>query len=535
MNRLRTLLAVDLGGPSSSASPEGTSVGWAARLPLAVILAASYGFRIPPLVNARATNSDAAVVGLQAMHILEGELSPLLWGSGYQTSADAFVAAAFFMVLGSTPLALMLSSLTLHVVATWLVFATLRRHFAPWTATMLVMPLVVSPSSVHSYALYPPRQLALTLALAAFFFVDGAGRDDARASIRRRERWLFVGGLLATAAVSADPYALLSLPLVCLFAALVVDPPLARPRGWIAFGAGLAIGITPFMWIRQLPNANGGPLGMTSETIRHNWRLLVDECLPWALSYKVYFARTMMDYRPWEVPEPYRVFSLGSAIALGALVAIGLGAAPYKRLPWSIRRIGVVGALAFPLAIAAFLVSVMVMDHFSMRYLAVLTLMTPFAAATACRLLGPRRFGIVFAPHLVASAVCGWVGYGPFVRGPLPVGELPSLKDDGALVDALRARGVTHALADYWASYRLTFVSRRQLIVVPMNAAQDRYEPYRRALEAEDAFAYVYDPERSQEDPAASEEDLRARFASVERLAVGKFTILLVRRGRSSP
>ena len=57
------------------------------------LLAASYAFRLPPLLNARSTNSDAAVVGLQAMHISRGELSPFLWGSGYQTSADAFVAA----------------------------------------------------------------------------------------------------------------------------------------------------------------------------------------------------------------------------------------------------------------------------------------------------------------------------------------------------------------------------------------------------------------------------------------------------------
>jgi len=104
----------------------------------AVLVAASYLFRLPPLLNARSTNSDAAVVGLQAMHLLRGELSPFLWGSGYQTSADAFVAALFFVVLGKTPLALMLSALTLHVVATMLVFVTVRRRFDPWTALLLV-------------------------------------------------------------------------------------------------------------------------------------------------------------------------------------------------------------------------------------------------------------------------------------------------------------------------------------------------------------------------------------------------------------
>src|SRR6185437_10779423 len=109
------------------------------------------------------TNSDAAVVGLQAMHIRHGEHSPFLWGSGYQTSADSYVAAAFFTVFGPTALALMLSALVLHLAATYFVFATLLRRAPPWPALMLTMPLIFSPASVNTYALYPPRQLAITL------------------------------------------------------------------------------------------------------------------------------------------------------------------------------------------------------------------------------------------------------------------------------------------------------------------------------------------------------------------------------------
>src|SRR5688500_11093436 len=86
-----------------------------------VLFLGSYLFRLPPLLNARSTNSDAAVVGLQALHILRGEHSAFLWGSGYQTSADAYVAALFFAVFGKAPVVLMLSALTLHVLATFLV------------------------------------------------------------------------------------------------------------------------------------------------------------------------------------------------------------------------------------------------------------------------------------------------------------------------------------------------------------------------------------------------------------------------------
>src|SRR5205814_883440 len=114
-----------------------TAAAWA------VLAVGSYLFRLPALLNARSTNSDAAVVGLQALHVLRGENAAFLWGSGYQTSADAYVAAAFFAVGGATPFVLMLSALSLHVIATALVFATLRRGFAPWTALLLTAPLIV--------------------------------------------------------------------------------------------------------------------------------------------------------------------------------------------------------------------------------------------------------------------------------------------------------------------------------------------------------------------------------------------------------
>jgi len=247
------------------------------------LLVASYAFRLPPLLNARSTNSDAAVVGLQAMHMLRGELSPFLWGSGYQTSADSMVAALFFVMLGPSPVVLMLSALTLHVVATFLVFATLRRRFEPWLALLCVMPLVVTPSSVHSYALYPPRQLSLTIALAAFCAIDRAMSGE------RRARWLAVGGMLATLAVAADPYPMVVLPIAGVFGVLVAwrEGGTSRRKRVAALVAGAAVGLGPFFVLHRLAGARSGPLGLTTSMVHHHWRLLVDEWRPWALSYKV--------------------------------------------------------------------------------------------------------------------------------------------------------------------------------------------------------------------------------------------------------
>ena len=476
--------------------------------PWAALLTLSYLFRLPALLNARSTNSDAAIVGLQAIHMLKGELSPLLWGSGYQTSADAFVAMLFFAVLGSSPLVLMLSSLTLHVVSTCLAFVMLRRRFEPWVALLLVMALVVTPSSVHSYALYPPRQLSLTLAMASLFAIDS--------------RRLAVGGLLATLAISADPYPMLLFPVIGLYALLVAWPKIVELAGFVA---GAVVGTIPFVLIHRLPNAKSGPMTFTTGMLAHHVRLLWDECLPWALSYKVYYAHHVMDYAPWEAPWWFRLVGSVGALLVAGLVLYGLSA----RGPADVRKLGFATALTFPISIAAFLVSVMAMDHFSMRYLAVLTLMLPFAVAPAAKRLGVRPFAALYAPHLFAAAVAGWVGYGPFVRGIVPV-RAPELDDDYALADVMRARGVAVGEADYWTSYRLTFLHGEAITVVPTNPGEDRYQPYRAAFVNSRQYAYVYDPGRSRESLAQAEQDLQLTSSLVDKVTVGRLTVFFVTR-----
>src|SRR5690348_6666602 len=142
---------------------------WASAAALVVL---SFGARVPEMLDAAATNSDAAIVGLQARHVLHGEWTPFLWGSGYQTSADSTWAAALFRVFGPSPLVLMLSALSLHVGQTICVFCMLRRRMSAPAALVGSLPLVFTTACVHSYALYPPREMSLFLAFAALLAID---------------------------------------------------------------------------------------------------------------------------------------------------------------------------------------------------------------------------------------------------------------------------------------------------------------------------------------------------------------------------
>lgn len=514
---------------------------WRPTGPWLAVLAASILFRLPPLINAPGTNSDAAIVGLQAMHILRGEWSWFLLGSGYQTSVDSLVAAIVFFFTGPSPLALMGSTLAEHILLTWLVFSILRRAFArlPDTsadkagiwAAILVTPLIFTPDPVHTYVLYPPRQASLTLVFLSLWLLDGAV-----ASARPRLR-LALGGAVAGLACFADPYALLFLPGVALLGALASldrPEPGLPPRRVIlqrlgSTVAGALVGIIPYQLLIHHPLASRGQTKLALAAVPHNWDLLRETCLPWLLSTRIYAAKHMSDYAPWETGPAYHAFQVLAATLL--MTGILSGAALFfgRKIPWEMRRLGLVGSAMVPVTIGGFLVSPMVMDHFSSRYLVAFLLLAPLALVPLASLLTPRRFGLLLAPYLLSAAVSGWVSYAPF-----GLTVHPSLATDVRLGEMLRERGIHHAVADYWASYRLAFLYREDPIVVPKNEGEDRHKPSREAFDAAPVVAYIHDAYRSRESIEEAERMIKSGGTpfepEFERLTLEQFTVLILRR-----
>jgi hypothetical protein len=237
----------------------------------------------------------------------------------------------------------------------------------------------------------------------------------------------------------------------------------------------------------------------------------------------------MSDYAPWETGPAYHAFQVLAA----ALLALGLcsGAALFfaRKIPWEIRRLGLLGAAMVPVTLGGFLVSPMVMDHFSSRYLVAILLLSPFALAPLASLLEPRRFALVLAPYLISAAVSGWVSYAPF-----GLTVHPSLATDVRLGELLRERGIHQAEADYWASYRLSFLYREDPIVVPTNLGEDRHKPSREAFEAAPVVAYIHDAYRSRESLADQERLIRSGGTpfepEFERFNLEQFTVLILRR-----
>ncbi len=490
----------------------------------------SIGFRVPALINAANLHSDAAIVGLQAMHILRGEWSPLLFGSAYQTSVDSAVAALFFVPAGPGPLALMLSTLAGHLVLTLLVHATLRRALAPPMAFVLSLVLVFTPPSVHTFVLNPPRQMSLTLAIAGFCALDGAAR--------KKKLWLAaLGGVLVSLACFADPYALVFTPGAAVLVAMcALDGGPGRKQ--IALGvlsplAGAAVGSIALVWLWNYPGAKHGTTDIATHVLVHNWRLFWDTCLPWGLSYQAW-REEAGHWAPWSAPLCVRVVQISGAFLFVSAIAFGALSLRMRGIASEARRLGLAGAVTCAATVAGFLTSVMVMDHFSTRYLAAIVLAAPFALAPFAARVS-TRFGLAaLLPYLGSAALCGWLGFAQSVDG-LRVMRTPdgSGRDERALERELLARGVKYAMADYWVSYRLTFLYQERVIVVPKNLVEDRYAPYKTGFERASVLAYVFDPERSREAYASIPEQLKERgvvFESGEWIRAGALSALVVRR-----
>ena len=183
----------------------------AAWLPPFLLVVASVLARLPALVNARGVNSDAAVVGLQAMHILHGEWSWFLWGAGYQASLDAALVAAAFAVTGPSALTLMVVPLIGYLVMVVLTYDVLRRAVGRGGAAVACLPLVFAPQSINGVALYAPRQWAITTTVLAVWLAS-------RARGRRAPLWLAGSGFVAGFAVYLDLFTLQMMPAVGVFA-----------------------------------------------------------------------------------------------------------------------------------------------------------------------------------------------------------------------------------------------------------------------------------------------------------------------------
>jgi hypothetical protein len=525
-----------------STAPSRARLGWQTTSTLLFLLVMAVLARVPALLNARGVHSDAAIVGLQAMHILSGEWSWFLWGAGYQGSIDAILVAVGFAITGPSALTLMLVPLIGHLILVGLAFDMLRRSVGHGNALIACLPLVLAPQAVNGVALYAPRQWSITTVFVSLWLATQFA-DRSRGPL-----WLAGSGLTAGLAVYFDLFTLQMLPAVAVFALWCALSPLrraaasspgaaVRPRVAIwplrvgGLVAGALAGALVVACSRAQPVADASKATLSLDRWQANWALLTETCLPYLLGLRVLVPDGTGGVVPWAPPPLMQAMQWVGLLAFAVAVVWAVVALARREVPPSVRRLGVLGLLGTISSVGGFLVSSMPEDWLSARYLAPIIWFAPFTLAPAAHALRTWRFGVALAPFVVTVGVGGWLAYGPYVQGPLPVRDARGVaEDEAALAIALRSHGVEYAAAQYWLSYRLGFLFEENPVVVPLDESADRYRPYRTAFEEAPVVAYIFHPSEPRAEPTPFEDRLREAGERYERIEVRGFTVLLQHR-----
>jgi Dolichyl-phosphate-mannose-protein mannosyltransferase len=491
-------------------------------LPFVTLVVLNVVMRLPHWLNSAGVHSDAAIVGLQARHILDGELSRFLWGAGYQASFDAFVIAGVFSVLGPTPFALMLAPFLAYLLLVLFVWRVLARRISPWRAAFACLALAFTPQAVNGIALYAPRQWSVTAIAASIWLLDGAANG------RRPLRRFVVGGLVATSAVYLDLYALQMFVPVCLFGVMcAVDmprPPRVALARALALAGGVAVGLALVLVLRTAPGATSDAASLSTEYLGRNWNLLVNLCLPVLLGGLV-FVRGV----PFAPPPLDLLQAWGPTLLALVMIAV-IPLTFVRRIPWSVRRLGLLGLGASLASVVGFLLSWMPKDIWSARYLAPIIWMMPFTLAPLLSLARPRVTVPLLAPYLVGAAIACWLSFPDYVAGAEVRRIFPTAAPERRLAQRLRAEGVEVAAAPYWSSYRLAFLFEEVPPVIPLSEAEDRYRPYRVAFARARVVAYLFASTDVDVTASDVERQLRVEGGDLQRLEVEGYTVVLHRR-----
>jgi len=483
--------------------------------------------RLPPYLNAGAVNSDAAVVGLQAMAWLErGELDLHLWGAPYQTVVDVVVAAGLFKIFGPSPWALFAMPWLGAGAVALLTYLILHRTMGPLPAVLTTLTIAFGTQAITSPMTYILRQMMFLVVVLGIWLVHRA--SEARLGPVQ----LLIGSACFGLGIFTDVFATVMWPACALFAVLCCfDAPFA----WKTFGvrvgcavAGLALGL----WAAKAAGhiGTGATPGLSFAALKPSWPLFWEQCLPFALATKVWIPGASLYPDLWAPPAPVKGFQIFAAGLLAALWLSGAVLVFVRRIAWPARRLGLLGVACGSATLLAFLLSGAGVDMWSVRYLAPLMWTIPFALAPMATLLRPRGFAVLVTPFLVSAAVGGWLSWGPFVKGPLPVlHPRGAAAEERQVIAELEKRGVTAAAAQYWLAYRFTLLSREKLPTVPLDGG-DRYPLYRAKFNAAQKIALIFHPSEPRAMPEPHEQMLQAQRTPYEKLKVADFTVFVIDR-----
>ena len=427
--------------------------------------------------------SDEAVWGLMARHMLQGEFTPFFWDQTYGGTQETILTAAVFKVAGSSIAALRVVPLALYGLAAWLLWRIALRTVGDRGAVIATSLFLITPAwfiykTTRAHGFY------------AFTMVASLGIILTVLRLRDRPNWPEAGwlGLLLGLGWWASAQAVLIAGPALIW--LVARKPSILKKAPLIV-ATACIGAFPWIvdnlrhdWHSLDPESDAPP----GSTYGEHLLGFFEHVLPSGLGLRLPFTQD------WVI-TPVISWFLYALLIAGFVWLLITRPKPLELL--------LVVALCYPFIVAASEFSYYVSEpRYVHLLLPVIALMGGYALAR-------------IKPRLIAA-----VGVGVLL---LCVGGLVTMKNDiGAPVDytstvkTLKAHGIDRAFAEYLVAYPISFVAREE--VIASSTGHVRYPPHDDAVRSHPNPAWVFAEEDSQRDSAFADalEGLGVPYQRVE-------------------
>ncbi len=504
--------------------------------PLVALLfaALTVAARLPFLVSHKIPfDSDEAVEGLMARHVLNGELPAFLWGQAFKGVPEVYAAAGVFAVFGSSVTALKSVTLACFSAYVALNFALLDRIASRWVAAVASLLLIASPPALVFWSLDASAEYVFIMLLGTLLLLlcekEPARQRSPAPGKRLPERFfiglvigaglwvhqLFVVYLVPLALVAAarsdwrqrEPFrkpraaVLVLLALAAIYVALAL---IAFLTGGVSFHLGpWPVGVRAPQKMLRIAAAIAVLAALAhvlANTRREGVRAFARCHWPAAAGFAIGYSPVLV-YSALVEParSPARNANLEQLLAaapdiFGNIVPILAG---FKIA--TTERLAVPAAAAIPAAAAVaayvwssrhrltrdffalfvvfvpllFLVSGAYIDTQSYRYLIPWYAGLAVAWAVGSTILAQR----LRATHKLAALVAGSIIAVHLWQQALWYRKLQPDTQSRAALECLERNGIRGGLAEYWTAYKLTFLSGEAIIFAPTDGI-DRYPAY---------------------------------------------------------
>lgn len=424
-------------------------------------------------------DSDQAVIGLMAKHLIEGRAFPLfMYGQNYMLGIEAWMAAPMFLLFGVSVAALKLPVLLINLAIALLLVRLLERDcgLRPRYALLASLFFVLAPAGTIGTLQEASGGTIEPLLYLLLLWMT-----------RQRPAWF---GIIAAFGVTHREFTIYGVGVILAMA--VVDGAWRRRESWRAFGTGLLAAAGTWIvihFLRQFASAMGPGTGPVIPGVPANGivEILNRVCFDAGtigsgikglvtLHWAQLFGTSVI---------PLKNFGLESAVSQGlpwsgtvlgigallitarAIMHVRFNAGWWRRYAFAI-YLGVVGAISAAMYVVARCGVESPLRYDTLSIFAAVAIAAVFLACEERRAL--RMAGIA---TFVAWAAVSSLGHARLWAEYVPH---PPVTAKDLIIRQLDARGIRYATADYWIAYHITFLTNERIIVA--TEAVNRIQEY---------------------------------------------------------